>query len=144
MTTALERATAADISGIVALLAHHHLPIDGVSDRLATTLVARDAGTIVGTAALELFLDGALMRSVAVAPAHQGSGLGQRLTNAILRLAADEHAPAVYLLTTTADHYFPKFGFQRIIREEVPPMVSDSVEFTSSCPSTATVMRKAL
>ena len=39
MTKALERATAADISGIVALLAQHHLPVDGVHDRLATTLV---------------------------------------------------------------------------------------------------------
>ena len=144
MTKALERATAADISGIVALLAQHHLPVDGVHDRLATTLVARHAATIVGTAALELFLDGALMRSVAVAPAFRGSGLGQRLTNAILGLAANQHVPAVYLLTTTADRYFPRFGFTRIVREDVPPMVRASVEFTSSCPSTATVMRKAL
>ena len=144
MTKALEHATAADISGIVALLAQHHLPVDGVNDRLATTLVARDAETIVGTAALEVFLDGALMRSVAVAPAYQGSGLGRRLTNAILDLAANQHAPAVYLLTTTADRYFPRFGFTRIVHEDVPPRVRASVEFTSSCPATATVMRKAL
>jgi len=52
--------------------------------------------------------------------------------------------PAIYLLTTTAEQYFPKFGFERIARSDVPPGVQTSIEFTAACPSSATVMRKRL
>ena len=38
-------------------------------------------------------------------------------------------------LTTTADGYFPRFGFERIERSQVPATVRESVEFTSACPA---------
>ena len=107
-------------------------------------MVARDRGRVVGSAALELYPDGALLRSVAVSREEQGRGLGHQLTDAAIRLAQDVGAPAIYLLTTTAEGFFPKFGFERIARAEVPASVRTSVEFTSACPSTATVMRKSL
>jgi amino-acid N-acetyltransferase len=52
--------------------------------------------------------------------------------------------PAIYLLTTTAERYFPKFGFERIARTDVPATVQTSIEFTSACPASAAVMRKLL
>jgi amino-acid N-acetyltransferase len=91
-----------------------------------------------------LYEDGVLMRSVAVAPALQGQGLGHRLTNAALELARDLEAPHAYLLTTTAEEFFPKFGFERVDRTDVPASVQTSIEFRSACPSSAIVMRKAL
>jgi len=106
--------------------------------------VARENGQIIGSAALELYPDGALLRSVAVAPEAQGKGLGQELTAAAIRLADTLNAPALYLLTTTAEQFFPKFGFERIARADVPATVQASVEFTSACPTSATVMRKTL
>ena len=48
------------------------------------------------------------------------------------------------LLTTTAEKFFPRFGFEQIAREDVPPSVQASVEFTSACPTSAIVMRKRL
>jgi amino-acid N-acetyltransferase len=50
----------------------------------------------------------------------------------------------LYLLTTTAEEFFPRFGFERIGREEVPAAVRESVEFRESCPASATVMRLRL
>ncbi len=111
---------------------------------LATTIVARRNGDVVGSAALEVYPDGALMRSVAVAPDLQGHGLGRQLTDAVLKTARDLGVPAVYLLTTTAEQYFPKFGFERIERHQVPASVQTSVEFTFACCSSATIMRKSL
>jgi N-acetylglutamate synthase-like GNAT family acetyltransferase len=70
--TAVERARPADLEEVLQLLARHHLPPEGLRDHLATTLVARRSGRIVGSAALELYPDGALLRSVAVAPELQG------------------------------------------------------------------------
>jgi N-acetylglutamate synthase-like GNAT family acetyltransferase len=125
-------------------LGRHRLPLDGLMDHLATTVVARQNGQVVGCAALEVYPDGALLRSVAVAPEAQRQGLGHDLTEAAIRLAQAINVPALYLLTTTADRYFPKFGFERIARTDVPAAVQTSVEFTSACPSTATVMRKPL
>ncbi|MBZ5560377.1 MAG: arsenic resistance N-acetyltransferase ArsN2 [Acidobacteriia bacterium] len=144
MDVRIERARAQEFDAVLQLLEEHHLPPDGLRDHVETTLVARADGRIVGSAALEIYRDGALMRSVAVAPAVQGQGLGQRLTEAIVDLAREKAVPAIYLLTTTADRYFPKFGFERITRDAVPDTVKASVEFASACPSTATVMRKVL
>src|SRR5206468_9945402 len=131
-----------DADAVLALLAEHGLPTAGLREHLGTTVVARRDGRLVGSAALELYADGALLRSVAVKSQEQGRGLGHRLTDAAIALARDVGAPAIYLLTTTADAFFPKFGFERIAPADVPASVQASVEFTSACPSSATVMRK--
>ena len=144
MNIDLRRASEKDLQGVLSLLAESGLPQDGLSDHLATTLVAIDNGHIVGSAALEVYPDGALLRSVAVAPRLRGSGLGHRLTEAATDLATELRVPAVFLLTTTAEKFFPRFGFARIGRGEVPATVQQSVEFRTACPSTATVMRKTL
>jgi amino-acid N-acetyltransferase len=144
MSATIEHARPEDAEAVLRLLAEHHLPPDGLRDHLSTTLVARHDGGIVGSAALEIYDEGALMRSVAVAPGWQGQGLGRQLADAIIGLARERAVPAIYLLTTTADRYFPKFGFEPIARDGVPDTVKVSVEFTSVCPSTAVVMRKVL
>jgi amino-acid N-acetyltransferase len=144
VTTSIETAQPEDLDAVLRLLAQHHLPPDGLRDHLATTLVAREGGEVVGSAALEVYDDGVLLRSVAVALRRAHHGLGRALTDAALQLARDLQAPAVFLLTTTADQYFARFGFDRIDRADVPAGVQTSIEFTSACPTTATVMRKAL
>ena len=138
----IEPATEYDLPGIRALLSQLHLPLAGVDEHLPTMLVARDGARIVGTAALELYADGALLRSVAVEPHRQGRRLGQQLTEAALQLATTHGANSVFLLTTTAERFFPRFGFEPIDRAQVPPSVRESVEFQSACPASAIVMRK--
>ena len=68
----IESATERDLPEILALLERLHLPLDGVDEHLPTMLVAREDEQIVGTAALELYADGALLRSVAIDPRRQG------------------------------------------------------------------------
>lgn len=140
----IECATDRDLPEIRALLERVHLPIAGVDEHLRTMLVAKEGERIVGTAALELYADGALLRSVAVEPHQQGKQLGHQLTNAALDLATTHGATTVFLLTTTAERFFPRFGFEPIPREAVPRSVRESVEFQSACPASAIVMRKQL
>ncbi len=142
--TVIERAELMDRPEILRLLERNRLPVAGLDEHWATALVARQDGRIVGSAALERYPDGALLRSVAVAPELQGHGLGGELTTAALELARTFGVPAVYLLTTTAERFFPRFGFELIARADVPPGVRTSVEFTSACPATAAVMRRPL
>ena len=140
----IENATAADRDAVLALLAAEGLPAAGLQEHFAEAIVARRGGTVVGSAALEIYQGGALLRSVAVTAPVRGTGLGARLTQAAIERARARRLPAVYLLTTTADAYFPRFGFVPITRAEVPASVQASVEFRSACPASAIVMRKLL
>ncbi len=140
----IEQATSQDLAEIQALLAANRLPIAGVKDWMASALVARAGSRTIGCAALEVYSSGALLRSVAVASAWRGRGVGGQLTDAGLALARSRGAEAAYLLTTTAGDFFPRFGFERVERADVPDEVKQSIEFTSACPSNATVMRKLL
>ena len=144
MRARIERATVEDGPAIGRLLSSSALPMDGLLDHIDAAIVARDESRIVGCAALEIYPDGALLRSVAVDVAARGRGIGSHLTAFALDLASTLGMPAAYLLTTTAEHFFPKFGFRCITRDDVPPTVQASVEFRSACPSTAIVMRKEL
>lgn len=140
----IEPARAADLPAILELLRNQKLPVDGLSDHMPTTLVARKDGQIVGSIAVEMYADGGLLRSAAVATSLQGQGVGRSLTDAAFALARQRGLSTLYLLTTTADRYFPKFGFEQIDRHEVPPSVQQSIEFASACPSSAVVMRGRL
>jgi amino-acid N-acetyltransferase len=133
-----------DLPAVRRLLETQHLPLDAVDEHVATMVVARDSREVVGAAAVELYAEGALLRSVVVDPAVQGRGVGHLLTESALNFAAGHGAQVVFLLTTTAEKFFPKFGFEQITRDEVPASVQASVEFQSACPASAVVMRKRL
>ena len=141
---AIERATRDDGPSMLALLAASGLPTAGLTEHLGSAYVARRGGRIVGTAALELYEDGALLRSVAVDEGERGGGLGRLLTERAIGEAEARELAAVYLLTTTAEEYFTRFGFAVVAREHVPHSLRASVEFQSACPASATVMRKIL
>lgn len=140
----LRSATPDDLPEIERLLADAHLPVDGVADSLATFVVAEHAGNLVGAAGLELCCDDALLRSVVVAPAWQSRGLGRALVSRAIAEAEARRLQALYLLTTTAEHYFPAFGFERTTRDAVPAAVRATAEFQTACPASATVMKKTL
>lgn len=140
----IQHAEPSDLPAVRRLLETHHLPLDGVDEHVETMVVARRGREVVGAAAVELYEDGALLRSVVVSPAVQGQGLGHRLSEAALSLARDRGTRTAFLLTTTAEQFFPKLGFERIAREDVPASVQTSIEFRAACPASAAVMRKQL
>ncbi len=139
----LRLATPSDEAAIAGLLTAAHLPLDGVHEALSCFVVAEDAGHIVGVAGVEacgVRGDYALLRSVAVDPAWRSKGLGRTLVSRAIALAEERGAKALYLLTTTAEGYFPSFGFSLTSREAVPDDVRATAEFQGACPASATVM----
>jgi len=128
----------------MALIESCDLPREGLSDHLATTLVARDSEKVVGCAALELYDRDALLRSVAVQESMRGQGLGRRLTMSAMDLARQHGVADLYLLTQTASKFFSRLGFKPTSRSDVSPKVQSSVEFTKACPVTALVMKAHL
>jgi amino-acid N-acetyltransferase len=50
----------------------------------------------------------------------------------------------IYLLTTTAENFFKKYGFANADRTKAPDAIRTTSEFSSLCPSTAVFMYKEL
>lgn len=130
----------ADLEAIGELLAGAELPTAGVADHLSGFMVAEVAGQLVGLAGLEVHGDDGLLRSVVVDPAFRGNGLGARLTERVLDAARAARLGRLYLLTTTAEDFFPRHGFRRIQRDDASPDVKRSVEFREACPASAVTM----
>ena len=139
----LRTASLEDEAAVSALLTTAGLPLEGVHEALLCFVVAEDAGEIVGVAGIEacgVKGEHALLRSVAVAPAWQKRGLGRALVTRTIAEAEGRGIKALYLLTTTAEQYFPTFGFTVVSRESVPDDVKETPEYRGVCPSSATVM----
>jgi amino-acid N-acetyltransferase len=133
-----------DLPAVLALLGGAHLPTAGVADTLPHFVIAEDGGRVVGAVGLELYGASALLRSAAVEEGWQGCGVGRALIDRALKIARDRGIADVFLLTTTAEHYFPRFGFACVPRDAVNREVQASVEFREACPASAVVMRKSL
>jgi amino-acid N-acetyltransferase len=133
-----------DLAAVEKLLAASDLPTEGVRDNFSTFVVADDNGAIAGVIGLEKYGSVALLRSAVVAPDHRGSGVGRRLVEQLLERAEEAGIDELYLLTTTAEKYFPRFGFTRTTRAAVPDAVKSSAEFRGACPDTAVVMSRPI
>ncbi|HEY8175612.1 MAG TPA: arsenic resistance N-acetyltransferase ArsN2 [Gemmatimonadaceae bacterium] len=140
----IRAATPADLPRVERLLEASDLPLAGVRDALGDFVVAEADGELVGVAGLEICCDDALLRSVAVHPDWRSKGVGRALVTRAISDAEARGIQALYLLTTTAERYFPSFGFQKITREEVPQAVRETDEFTKACPASAAVMSRQL
>jgi len=140
----LRQASEEDFPAIEQLLRATKLPVDGVKDSLDSFVVAENDASIVGVAGVERCGRYGLLRSVAVDPQMRGRGIGGALIERLVADSRDKEIPELYLLTTTAEEYFPAFGFARIDRDATPAEVQNTSEFKDLCPSTATVMRRVL
>lgn len=140
----IRRATKSDLPAVEELLVASDLPTDGVRDNFSSFVVADDDGTIAGAVGLEKYGSCALLRSAVVTPDHRGSGVGRRLVEQLLERAEEAGVDEIYLLTTTAEDYFPRFGFTRTSRSAVPAALKASAEFRGACPETAVVMTRRI
>lgn len=140
----LRPAVGADWPAIEALLASNGLPLAGARQHLHTFLVACRGAEVVAVAGAEIHGDLALLRSVAVAAALHGQGIGRRVVEQLLLEAARRDIARLYLLTENAADYFTRFGFQRVPRGEAPRALEASAEFQGACPASAELMMLTL
>jgi amino-acid N-acetyltransferase len=138
--TVVRRAEPADYEPAAALLREYDLTLEGLREAFPRAYVASRGSAIVGCVAIEIYDGAALLRSLAVSEDERGRGLGVALTAKALEMAARLGAPDVYLLTETAEGFFPRFGFAVEDRAAAPLSVRESVEFRSACPKSAVMM----
>lgn len=133
-----------DLAAVLALLEGAGLPVAGVDEWFDRFVVAEHDGRVVGVAGLEVHGTDGLLRSVAVADDWRGRGLGGALTDEVLARCSRDGLSAVYLLTETAENFFPRYGFVRIERDAASDAVKQSAEFRELCPSSSVAMVRQL
>lgn len=147
MTTAsgvLRASTPADDEKLRAFLEAADLPATDVETGRQEYLLLEEGERLVGTVGLEVVGQDGLVRSLAVAPDRRGRGLAARLHEGALELARARRVKTLYLLTTTAEGYAVRKGFERVSRSSVPPGILALPQFRALCPATAVCMRLSL
>jgi N-acetylglutamate synthase-like GNAT family acetyltransferase len=138
----IRAASDADLPAVGRLLELADLPRDGLEDQWGPGYaLAVQENAVLGAAGIERYGRYGLLRSVVTDPRSRGRGIGEALVRNRLAWAGTEGLEEVYLLTTTAADYFPRLGFERVPREELPLEIKESKEFDRVCPSSAVAMR---
>jgi amino-acid N-acetyltransferase len=129
----------------VALLAGEGLPISDLTDaHLEHFFFTGSDGSLTGMVGLELYGADALLRSLVVAPTTRAAGLGSALVTHAESYASACHVRAIYLLTTTAESFFARWGYRRVDRGLAPPSIRSTPEFAGICPASSAFMTKRL
>jgi amino-acid N-acetyltransferase len=133
------------LAEVAQLLAAAGLPTADLTDQHCQSFFhAGPATAPTGVVGLEVFGDVALLRSLVVAPRERSAGAGSMLVR-----HAEDHARAagvrrVYLLTTTAEAFFTRLGYENTSRESAPAAIRATREFAGICPASSAFMSKAL
>ena len=134
-----------DLAAVRALLAVAGLPTADLTAAPRAEFWGCHEGThLIGVIGLEGYGAVALLRSLAVAPAWQGRGLGSALLAHAEQAARPRGITALYLLTTSAEAFFTRHGYVRLPREAAPPILHQTAEFAALCPASAACLTKAL
>lgn len=136
------RAAPADVPAIATLLREAGLPHEDFAAYIPRFLVARRDGGIIGAIGAEVHAPDALLRSLVVAPAERGGGLGGRLCEALESAAESWGVRRWWLLTTTAERFFATRGFRKVARTAAPPAIAATAEFRGLCPSVAVCLSR--
>jgi len=93
---------------------------DDLFQHLQEFVVAEYDGEIAGVASVHVYSSTlAEVRSLAVSPAHQGTGLGQLLVEACEKLAAELGVQRLFALTYVPG-FFEKMGYGVVPKESLP------------------------
>lgn len=107
-------------------------------------LLSGEKNALQGCVAVEYHDSVGLLRSLAVAPGLRQRGLGHQLLHAAEAQARADGIKRLYLLTTTAEPFFARCGYQHTARGEAPPPIAATPQFSGLCPSSASFMSRAL
>lgn len=139
--------TITDIEGFEkfrALLKASGLPADDLNFERDLLVGYYEADQLVGTGALEVYGDYALLRSLSVKLGIRGKSVGTNITDYLIDEARSRKLKGIYLLTEKARGFFLKKGFLDTTRDAVPQELHASSEFSHVCPVSAVVMHLPL
>lgn len=138
------RAEPGDEAAIRRFVASAGLPSSDISLARQEFVLALAGEELTGCVGLEAYGDAALLRSLAVVDGRRNQGLGTALSRRILARAAMHGISTAYALTTTAERFCLREGFERVDRSMVPAELAGSAQFRGLCPMTAACFRRRI
>jgi len=144
MKLTIRPAQCSDAVAVEELLRGVALPTEDLPADLAHFVVGYDQHQLAGIAGMEYYGPLGLLRSVAVSPVFRDRHLGRALVDAVLDSARQDGIREAYLITTTADAYFLRYGFTEVKRAEVPEAIRATSQFSALCPASAVIMKMSL
>ncbi len=144
MKTVIQAIAPDQISIVAQILKQNDLPIDDIHNPSIQLFVAIYNKEIIGVVGVEKYDNISLLRSLAVLDSYKGEGVGKQLIHYFEDWCESKSVEQIYLLTTTADQYFLKYGFQNVKRDLVPEDIKSTAQFKDICPDSAVVMKKIL
>lgn len=144
MECTIRKASKNEHRAIFHLLASNRLPTDDIHEEDIEFFIGLVNDRIVATVALEYYGCNALLRSLCVHDDFKRQHIGHDLLRRMTNECDTQRVTTLYLLTTNAQSYFKRFGFETITREETPSDIRYTREFQSLCPSSAILMQKRL
>jgi amino-acid N-acetyltransferase len=132
-------------STVVALLQAQGLPVSDITDEhLEHFFFVGSDGSPAGLVGLELHGTDALLRSLVVAENARSQGLGSALVGHAEQYATSKSVRSIYVLTTTAEAFFKRLGYEGVERSRAPPSIERTREFAGLCPASSAFMLKLL
>jgi amino-acid N-acetyltransferase len=132
-------------SAAVALLQAEGLPASDLTDaQLEHFFFSGSDGSPTALVGLEIYGSDALLRSLVVSAKGRTRGTGSALVRHAESYSASRNVQTIYLLTTTAEAFFGRLGYQRIDRTVAPRSIQSTQEFASLCPASSAFMIKRL
>ncbi|MDB4959971.1 MAG: cytoplasmic peptidoglycan synthetase domain protein [Myxococcales bacterium] len=140
---AMRPAQRGDMAGVRAMLAEAGLDSEPARDeQFSSFYVLRNEQGNVGSVALEVFGDDAVLRALAVHPECRGAGYGWMLADMAVSQARWRGVRRIYLLTESASDFFAaKFGFRIVDRSTLAKLVAASETFSAPAGAGQVAMR---
>ena len=127
------------------LLQECQLPCEDLAPfHLRHFFASTEGDQVLGVVGLEPRAGAALLRSLAVSATCRGRGLGRELVARAEAHAQGLGIESLYLLTTTAQEFFARLGYEIVDRNSAPKPIQETTEFKSLCPSSSVCMVKHL
>jgi len=139
----IKPARRADMPAVRALLDKVGLQLGDAADEDANWFyVLSNEDGVVGTVALEVLGDDAILRNLVITEEARGVGYGWMLAEMAVNQARYRGVRRIYLLTESASDFFAaKFGFRVVDRSTVSPRVAASSVFRASTETRFVSMR---
>lgn len=139
-----QKASASQLSEVKKLLQRSNLPFEDIDAHFDNYFVAMIENEIVGVLGTEAYGRLALLRSMAVDVKYRNNGIANSLLQQILQISKENKIQTLFLLTTTAQNYFLKHGFEIVERNQLPDVIQNTKEFQDICPVSAVCMKRDL
>ena len=128
-------------AAMVASLQAAGLPVSDLNEGDAAYFALSSGDAFGG---LATYGDVGLVRSLVVAADKRRCGAGHKLLTELLDIARANGIRDLWLLTTSAEAFFAKHGFEKADRSAAPPAIAETSQFRDLCPATAALMHLPL